>query len=306
MVAQAGRPERFYRAHDAPLTALDVSFDGEYVATGQDACPSAPGGDAPVIVWRAPAMAQEFHLLGLTRRIMFLTFSPDGALLAAASADNALCIWDVRTSEVVYVKRQGLPGTTDGVGFIAWGPVEHPPARTAGKPAYTLAFAVHSGVYLAVLTYDLRALQVSPVPAALAPNIQSPLPHQRRPGPTQRPLRLMIAVQDGCSAVRVSSGRVPALVHLRDNLWSAPGTRHDIRRARYVHYSAIRRWFPRASIQDSCSSSDRQRALCRECSLAVLALVGRCIQRRWRRLGACVCGLCGSWSWRSNHVAAHR
>jgi hypothetical protein len=78
MVADPPHRQRFFRAHDAPITALDVSFNAELIATGQDACPAAPGGDAPVIVWRAPAMTQEFHFLGLTRRVAFLAFSPDG------------------------------------------------------------------------------------------------------------------------------------------------------------------------------------------------------------------------------------
>ena len=151
------RRQAFYRGHDANVTALDVSFDGSLIATGQDASPFAPGHDAPVIVWKTPGMAQVFHLLGITRRVRALAFSPDGYLLAAAGGDNVIVIWDVRTSETVYLKRQGLAGTADDVPFITWGPVERPAGGS--KPTYSLAFSLQDRVFVAVLTYDHSVLQ---------------------------------------------------------------------------------------------------------------------------------------------------
>ena len=146
-----------FRAHDAPITALDVSFDGSHVATGQDACPVAPGHDAPVVIWKAPGMTQLYHLLGITRCVKAIAFSPDGYLLAACGGDNSVCIWDIRTSETVYLKKQGLLGNADDITFLAWGPVERPPGST--KPAYSLVFTLQDKIFLATLLFDHGVLQ---------------------------------------------------------------------------------------------------------------------------------------------------
>lgn len=59
-----------------------------------------------------------YTLLGHSRAISSLSFSPDGTLLASASADKTVRIWSLRTGQLV----ETLKGHGGGISDIAWSP----------------------------------------------------------------------------------------------------------------------------------------------------------------------------------------
>jgi hypothetical protein len=93
--------QRFLRAHDADVTALDVSSTGRLCASGQRRSTLIATGDATVHVWDVARGSIVYTLFGLTEAVQLIAFSPDERFLVAASADNTIAIWDMLSGEQV-------------------------------------------------------------------------------------------------------------------------------------------------------------------------------------------------------------
>ena len=93
--------QRFLRAHDADVTALDVSSTGRLCASGQRRSALIATGDATVHVWEVARGSIVYTLFGLTEAVQIISFSPDERFLVAASADNTIAIWDMLSGEQV-------------------------------------------------------------------------------------------------------------------------------------------------------------------------------------------------------------
>ncbi|PWN22657.1 WD40 repeat-like protein [Microstroma glucosiphilum] len=87
-----------------------------------------------------------YTLLGHTRAISSLSFSPDGTLLASASADKTVRIWSLRTGQLV----ETLKGHGGGISDVAWSP--------CGRYLATASDDKTVGVWNALSGYDLRRL----------------------------------------------------------------------------------------------------------------------------------------------------
>ena len=72
------------------------------------------GGGANVENWRTRAV-----LRGHSNNVVDLGWSPDDSLLASASLDNAVCIWDVASGQRLHT----LDYHTSFVKGLAWDPV---------------------------------------------------------------------------------------------------------------------------------------------------------------------------------------
>jgi WD40 repeat protein/serine/threonine protein kinase len=90
--------------HDAGITSLAVSPDGQLLAVGTDGY--------SITVWHVPTMEKRFTLNGYPNLVKSLAFSPNGEMLASAGAE-AILLWDIETRSL----RRTLGGHT----AIIWG-----------------------------------------------------------------------------------------------------------------------------------------------------------------------------------------
>jgi WD40 repeat protein/serine/threonine protein kinase len=80
-------------AHGRKVTAIALSPDGQWLATGSE--------DATVILWNLATGEQAFQLADHRGPINSLTFSADSTLLASAATDATASIWTVATGELL-------------------------------------------------------------------------------------------------------------------------------------------------------------------------------------------------------------
>ncbi|MCI0684621.1 MAG: protein kinase [Gemmataceae bacterium] len=103
-------PSRVMRSHTNAVGSLAFSPDGTLLATA-----SAPGG--ALLVWDTATLRKVLDLDGHSPEWSLVTFSPDGATLAAGG-DGRVNLWDVRTG-----KRDESPVWNDGrVRLVAFSP----------------------------------------------------------------------------------------------------------------------------------------------------------------------------------------
>lgn len=150
--------QQFLQGHDADITALDVSYAGRFIASGQAKSPLAPAGDSPVIMWDAKTQQAVYNFFGLLSGVLHVKFSPDERMLAACGRDNSVYIWDLSTGEQIFTKRVGTD-EADAVSFLAWGPLFS--SNVSKRPAYTLCFSVYDKVHMATVEYDFRVMRYS-------------------------------------------------------------------------------------------------------------------------------------------------
>jgi WD repeat/SOCS box-containing protein 1 len=70
---------------------IDWSKNGSLVATG--------GADSQVFLWKVSGWSVLFRMKGHLNTVSALSFSPDGALLASASHDTTVVIWNTATGQ---------------------------------------------------------------------------------------------------------------------------------------------------------------------------------------------------------------
>jgi WD40 repeat protein len=82
------------RGHTGAITSLDISPDGEFLASG--------GRDKTIRIWSLPEGEQVGILEGHEDWVNDIEFSPDGKLLVSAGGDTKGIIWDVASGIVVH------------------------------------------------------------------------------------------------------------------------------------------------------------------------------------------------------------
>ncbi|MGE5374875.1 MAG: helix-turn-helix domain-containing protein, partial [Bacteroidota bacterium] len=90
---QSGSPVRDLRGQVAAITAMAVSRDGKYLASG--------ALDGSVLLWDLASGDPVRTLEGHTQAVENLSFSPDGKWLVTAGDDAALKIWDVSSGALL-------------------------------------------------------------------------------------------------------------------------------------------------------------------------------------------------------------
>jgi WD40 repeat protein/transcriptional regulator with XRE-family HTH domain len=90
---QLGTPVRELSGQAAAVTAIAVSRDGKFLASG--------ALDGSVLLWDLVSDAPVQPLEGHTQAVENLTFSPDGKWLVTAGDDGALKIWDVSSGALL-------------------------------------------------------------------------------------------------------------------------------------------------------------------------------------------------------------
>jgi cilia- and flagella-associated protein 52 len=147
----------FLRAHDADVTALEVSSSGRFLASGQARSPNAPSGDSVCIVWDFAQKRAVYNFYGILGGVTHVRFSPDEKMLAAVGVDMNVFVWDLATGEQVYNKQFTTSEQRNGVAFLSWGPIVT--SSVSKRPAYTFAFNVFERVHVAVFEFDFRIMR---------------------------------------------------------------------------------------------------------------------------------------------------
>ena len=97
------------RAHDAVLSSLCTTTDGQYIATASE-------NDEAIKLWKADTLDIEATLVGHTDGVMCVVATgKDIPMLVSASGDGIIKIWDLKTYQVI----RTLKGHEDSVNSVA-------------------------------------------------------------------------------------------------------------------------------------------------------------------------------------------
>jgi len=99
-----------FNGHQEYVTAIDISADGKYIASGSV--------DGSAVIWDVSTGDIHVQLAGHTDAIEELALSPDGQWLITAGDDAALKVWDVFTGDLL----QDYTDFTGVVGGVTFSP----------------------------------------------------------------------------------------------------------------------------------------------------------------------------------------
>lgn len=160
---------KFELRPDTELTAAAWTPQSRHVATA--------GRDGRVRVWHATTRSELVPALAHGTNLVRVVFSPDGNLLAAATADRLVQVWDLRAERrsplpsarppaAVRLGLKAVVGTDNSVRVVARGQVVSPPLRQPELSAARLAGDGRSVVTTAATGEELYwpvALETRPV-----------------------------------------------------------------------------------------------------------------------------------------------
>jgi WD40 repeat protein len=114
-----GELRRKFAEHASAVSSVTFSPDSQWVASATGPWPvplHEPPGE--VKIWDARSGRVVRTLLGHSKGILTVAFSPDGTRLASASYDNTVRVWDTTTEKEPLI----LPGHTHWVRSVAFSP----------------------------------------------------------------------------------------------------------------------------------------------------------------------------------------
>jgi len=142
------------QGHDADVTDLDISSDGKFVASAQQASKRFKG-ISPILLWDYSEKEQLGVFEGLIGDCRQVRFTEDGRYLAASTAEK-LVVWNCDLRERVVSQRTSQPITA-----FTW--THQTPSRSRKNPTYNLAVAVGKGIEKWALEYSLEMMQYNTV-----------------------------------------------------------------------------------------------------------------------------------------------
>lgn len=144
------RDQTLFHGHDEAVSALAVSPDGGFMASGERAAVHGTETGAAVIIWELATCRALFTMRGHTTEVLSMAFSPDERFLATLSEDK-LFVFDLFNGEVVSSVPLDQPGR-----FLVWKDVE----STTGKvKRYTLLTCSGTQIRSLFLEYDPKSMQ---------------------------------------------------------------------------------------------------------------------------------------------------
>eukprot|EP00761_Pharyngomonas_kirbyi_P013293 gb/GECH01013320.1/.p1 GENE.gb/GECH01013320.1/~~gb/GECH01013320.1/.p1 ORF type:complete len:620 (+),score=110.05 gb/GECH01013320.1/:1-1860(+) len=144
--------QQFFRGHDEEVTCFSFSYDGKYVASGQQGSEKRKENDAPILIWDIETGEIVSTLSGHTGKVIQVAFSPeDDNFLASIGEDNRLIIWNTSTEKI-----EGGSKSEKVAEFIRWSKVENFNPR---RPKYRLTVGYSNQIFVCNWDYDLKSMQ---------------------------------------------------------------------------------------------------------------------------------------------------
>jgi len=155
----------FLQGHDEDVSVIAASK--HLIASGQVGSRRMAIPEAEVIVWDLAQRTDVYHLRGIQKEVLCLSFSPDELFLAGSGKCGSLYIWDMQTGEVVAsVGTTGQPTTS-----LSWGPLKRD--ENSRRPGYELFATVSHQVTAFHLKYSVGNMvyQIENVPFKMPPGL---------------------------------------------------------------------------------------------------------------------------------------
>ncbi|CAK9040182.1 Cilia- and flagella-associated protein 52 [Durusdinium trenchii] len=144
--------QKFLQGHDEAVSAVAVSANGTFVASGQEGSKRSAVPEAEIIVWDLAQQVDVYRLRGIRGGVRSVGFSSDEMFLAGSGMDGSLFIWDMQTGELL-----ANMSTNNVTTSLKWDVPR--PGDNPRRPEYLLYATVGHQVMSFRLRYSVASMQ---------------------------------------------------------------------------------------------------------------------------------------------------